>query len=265
MKRKVSEFSYGFVLTHELVNSCGFLPTDLPRTASGSGPGKSSGETESDAHPHGFPIFLQFKASEFMKRKNAGESKLVGLPYFRFTLHRKTQSNMHQLLIELEKRGNAVFYATPRIHETVNLNSAFFDKQIVASSLFVSPSGIGELPDNDAHRVVFSSSGEEVYLCPAPRRLKSVIHGGSFTEALDEVIASHESEELSDDFYHRLAAEMVSIVSPNRRIFDELSRGKLEMNAATFANYLAKTLFDCELLIIPQPEPKVLADESGPQ
>jgi hypothetical protein len=44
---------------------------------------------------------------------------------------------------------------------------------------------------------------------------------------------------------------MVSLVSPNRRIFDELSRGKVEMNAAMFANYLARTLFDCDLLIIP--------------
>jgi hypothetical protein len=45
---------------------------------------------------------------------------------------------------------------------------------------------------------------------------------------------------------------MLSLVSPNRRIFDELSRGKLAMSAATFADYLAKTLFDAELLIIPQ-------------
>jgi hypothetical protein len=44
---------------------------------------------------------------------------------------------------------------------------------------------------------------------------------------------------------------MLSLVSPNRRIFDELSRGKLAMTAATFADYLAKTLFDSELLIIP--------------
>jgi hypothetical protein len=44
---------------------------------------------------------------------------------------------------------------------------------------------------------------------------------------------------------------MVSLISPNRRIFDELSGGKVEMIASTFANYLAKTLFDCELLIVP--------------
>src|SRR5215510_15515596 len=161
MKRKVSEFSYGFVLTHELVNACGYLSTDTLATdtlAADAPQGsrkrrrKDAGDGADDA-PRGYPLFLQFKASEYMKRRNAGESKLVGLPYFRFALHRKSQSNQHQLLIELEKKGYAVFYATPKIHEAVNLNSAFFDRQVVASSLFVNPGEVGELPDNRPHRV----------------------------------------------------------------------------------------------------------------
>ena len=154
MKRKVSEFSYGFVLTHELVNAYGYLRTDAPQASRGGR--KKGAEDGAVAAPRGYPLFLQFKASEYMKRRNAGESKLVGLPYFRFALHRKTQSNQHQLLIELEKKGYAVFYATPKIHEAVNLNSAFFDCQVVASSLFVNPGEIGELPDNRPHRIVFS-------------------------------------------------------------------------------------------------------------
>jgi hypothetical protein len=35
MKRKVSEFSYGFVLTHELVNAYGYLRTDAPQASRG--------------------------------------------------------------------------------------------------------------------------------------------------------------------------------------------------------------------------------------
>lgn len=251
MKRKVSEFSYGFVLTHELVHAYGFLPTDVPKPR----PARR-GRQESGGPPRrGVPLFLQFKASEYMKRKNAGESKLVGLPYFRFAIPRQTQSNMHHLLIELEKRGNAVFYVTPRIHEAVNLNSAFFDREVVASSLFVSPSGIGEIEDNETHRVVFSGRSDDAYICPSPRRLSLAFGGGKFLEAIDETLASLEAEETGDEFFRRLASEMVSIVSPNRRIFDELSRGGLEMAPSTFANYLAKTLFDCELLIVPEKEP----------
>ncbi len=236
MKRKVSEFSYGFVLTHELVNAFGYLPTDIPNA---------------DKVTRGYPLFLQFKASEYMKRRNAGESKLVGLPYFRFALHRRTQSNQHQLLIELEKKGNSVFYATPKIHEAVNLNGAFFDKQIVARSLFISPAEVGELPDNESYRVVFSALTQDVYFCPAPRKLERVINGETFADSVRAICSTKEPDKLDAEFFHWLATEMVSLVSPNHRIFDELSRGKLEMDAGTFVNYLAKTLFDCELLVIP--------------
>ncbi len=249
MKRKVSEFSYGFVLTHELVNAYDYLPTDSPHGSRKRK--KKDAEAGAGGEPRGHPLFLQFKASEYMKRRNAGESKLVGLPYFRFALHRKTQSNQHQLLIELEKKGCAVFYATPKIHEAVNLNTAFFDRQVVASSLFVNPGEIGELPDNQSHRVVFSGKSDDVYLCSKARRLDGVIHGAAFDEAVRRIIFEREAQSLDDVFYNRLAGDMVSLISPNRRIFDELSRGKVEMGAATFANYLAKTLFDCELLIIP--------------
>ena len=240
MKRKVSEFSYGFVLTHELVNTLGYLPV-----------GKSPGAAEDDGSRHGFPLFLQFKASDYMKRRNAGESKLVGLPYFRFALHRKSQSNQQALLMALEKQGKTVYYATPKIHEAVNLNSAFFDRQIVAGSLFVPPGEIGELPDNEIHRIVFSSRAEDVYLCPGGQRLRQVVHGEHFAAAIAARLQDREPARLDEAFYLHLAADMVSLVSPNRRIFDELSRGKFEMSAATFADYLAKTLFDCELLIVP--------------
>jgi hypothetical protein len=79
MKRKVSEFSYGFVLTHELVNAYGYLTTDSPQN-SRKRKKKDSGDA-ADGAPSGYPMFLQFKASEYMQRRNAGESKLVGLPF----------------------------------------------------------------------------------------------------------------------------------------------------------------------------------------
>jgi hypothetical protein len=248
MKRKVSEFSYGFVLTHELVNAYGYLPTEAPQASRN---GRKKDAEDGAAAPRGYPLFLQFKASEYMKRRNAGESKLVGLPYFRFALHRKTQSNQHQLLIDLEKKGYAVFYATPKIHEAVNLNSAFFEHQVVASSLFVNPGEIGELPDNRSHRVVFSGRSEDVYVCSKPQKLGGVIHGEAFADSVRRAVSEKKPQSLDGEFFWRLAGDMVSLISPNRRIFDELSEGKVEMSASTFANYLAKTLFDCELLIVP--------------
>ncbi len=250
MKRKVSEFAYGFVLTHELVGTHGWLRVSESESLVRRGAG---GAKRAKVEPRrGHPIFIQFKASDYLKRRNAGESKLVGLPYFRFTIHRKTQSQQQELLMGLEKKGQLVFYATPKIHEAVNLNSAFFDRQIVAGSLFVPPSEIGELPDNENYRVVFSGRHDRVYLCPGGRQLAGAVPGEEFAAKIQELVAQRQPEQLDEAFYLHLATDMLSLVSPNRRIFDELSRGKLAMSAATFADYLAKTLFDAELLIIPQ-------------
>ncbi|NDD62894.1 MAG: hypothetical protein EBZ36_02775 [Acidobacteria bacterium] len=246
MKRRVSEFAYGFVLTHELVGTHGWLRVTEPVEGVRGRAGRSKPEPRT-----GYPVFIQFKASEYLKRRNAGESKLVGLPYFRFAIHRKTQSPHQELLMGLARKGRLVYYATPKIHEAVNLNSAFFDHKIVAGSLFVPPAEIGELPDNEAHRVVFSGRHDHVYLCPEGRRLEQAVHGEGFMARVRELTSDREPERLDEAFYLHLATDMLSLVSPNRRIFDELSRGKLAMSAATFTNYLARTLLDCELLIVP--------------
>jgi hypothetical protein len=258
MKRRVSEFAYGFVLTHELVETRGWLRVSEPAADSRGRGRKTGGEP-----PTGYPIFIQFKASDYLKRRNAGESKLVGLPYFRFAIHRKTQSPHQELLMGMAGKGHLVYYATPKIHEAVNLNSAFFDRQIVAGSLFVAPGEIGELPDNETHRVVFSGRHENVYLCPEGRRLEQVIHGEHFAAKIGELTAAREPERLDEAFYLHLATDMLSLVSPNRRIFDELSRGKLAMSAATYANYLARTLLDSELLIVPAISAEVGSSPQG--
>jgi hypothetical protein len=249
MKRKVSEFAYGFVLTHEMVTELGYRRV-------GELAEREQRKSRVKREPlTGHPLFIQFKASDYLKRRNAGESKLVGLPYFRFAIHRRTQSPQQEFLMELERKGKLVYYATPKIHEAVNLNSAFFDKQIVAGSLFVSPGEIGELPDNESYRVVFSGRTDRVYLCPGGRQLERVVHGENFAATIREAVRERPPERLDEPFFMHLATDMLSLVSPNRRIFDELSRGKLAMSAATFVDYLAKTLFDAELLIVPALEP----------
>ena len=70
MKRKVSEFAYGFVLTHELRRSYGYLPTDVPLPGTEKKRRKAKAQSDVDTTPRGYALFLQFKASEFMKRKN---------------------------------------------------------------------------------------------------------------------------------------------------------------------------------------------------
>jgi hypothetical protein len=250
MKRKISEFSYGFALTHELVNSYGFLLADAPSFPSLLEEGKAGGGYDVSLPLRGYPVFLQFKLSDYMHRRSAKESSLVGIPYFRFSLHRKNHSNQHQLLIELEKKGNAVFYASPTFHEASNLNRAFFDRRMVSESIFVRPDDIGELPDNDQHRIVFTRRSDEVYLCSTPTKLANVIYGDRFPDFARKMNSIFEPKALDQHFFEHLTEVMIAIFSPNRRMFDELLRGQVEMDVVTFASYIAKTFFDCELLIV---------------
>lgn len=248
MKRKISEFSYGFVLTHELVHvyDCWQVASTVLRTK----PKKGKKQAEVGLALRGHPLFLQFKLSEFMQRRSAAEAKIAGLPYFRFALPRRSQSNQHRLLIELEQRGHTVFYVAPLFHEAASLNSAFFDREIVTQSVFVKPSEIGELPDSRVHRVVYSRNAPDVLFCSKARKLDSAIRGAEFAEALRRMTAEREPQLLDDNFFEQLAVQMLTIFSPNRKMFGEMSREQVEMHAATFASYIAKTFFDCELLIV---------------
>ncbi|MBL8172407.1 MAG: hypothetical protein JNJ50_29880 [Acidobacteria bacterium] len=249
MKRKISEFSYGFVLTHELVHvyDCWQVAATVVRASEAKKKGK---QQEIGLSLRGYPLFLQFKLSEYMQRRYAAESKVAGLPYFRFELPRRSQSNQHRLLMELEKRGNAVFYVAPLFHEAASLNSAFFDRQIVAQSVFISPGDISELPDSKLHRVVYSRKTPDVHFCSKPRKLEHVIQGETFSDAIKELLKDREPQLLDDNFFEQLSVQMLSIFSPNRKMFGDMSREQVEMHAATFASYIAKTFFDCELLII---------------
>lgn len=254
MKRKISEFSYGFALTHELVNTYKYLLTDqAPIFPSLVEEGKVGGGYDMYLPRHGQPLFLQFKVSEYLWRTNAKaeEAKAVGRPYFRFTIYRKTQSKQHELLVKLEKGDNEVCYAAPRFHETESLNTAFFDEEIVARSVFISPREIGEIQDNKEHRVVFSNRSEDVYFCSQPKLLETAMNGTQFVRKIDHLISAKRSHSLDEAFFRNLSEQMISIASPNRKLIDELSKGQKRLSSATFANYLAKTLFDCELLVIP--------------
>jgi len=87
MVPEISEFSYGFALTNELVgwgslNSAPIFPSLIEE-------GKAGGGYDVYLDRSGFPLYLQFKRAECMFRKNARQVKqtkarAVQSPY-RFT------------------------------------------------------------------------------------------------------------------------------------------------------------------------------------
>jgi hypothetical protein len=88
MKAHFSEFSYGYALTHELVNRFSTFVCAAPVFPSLVEEGRSGGgydvQLDLRGHSRGYLLFLQFKLSEFMVRSKASQWEDFGGPYFRF-------------------------------------------------------------------------------------------------------------------------------------------------------------------------------------
>jgi hypothetical protein len=252
MEAKFSEFSYGFSLTQELVTEYSSLLTAAPTFPSLIDEGKPGGGYDLKLESSGFPLFLQFKLSEYMIRSYASQAGLVGVPYFRFKLRALKYSKQHRLLTDLESLGNFVYYVAPMFYEVAELTAAFFGKTVSARSLFVSPSEIGPLPDEEGHCIVFNSSSPLAYFCSEPKPLKMTIHGREFAEKL-RVLRSHRQPfALNEDFFSKLAEEMRKIITPELFVFDTelIDRHRREMNPLLFVSFLSRTFFDCDLLFV---------------
>ena len=172
---QISEFSYGFALTNELV---GWLSlAAAPIFPSLLEEGKKGGGYDMKFEKPGIPMYLQFKRAEYMIYPSAKQFReikasphSITLPYFRFYLMQKNQSQQHQMLFELDNGKNAVFYAAPRFHRTSEINTAWTSKTVASRSIFVAPSQIGILPDAQKHCVAYDDSS--AFFCSVPRPLE---------------------------------------------------------------------------------------------
>ncbi|MCB5412020.1 hypothetical protein [Pseudogemmobacter faecipullorum] len=173
MKAEISEFSYGFALTNELV---GWLALSAaPVFPSLIEEGKAGGGYDVKLDRPGVPLFLQFKRSHCMIRRTAREYRAVvatggalNVPYYRFPITEASTSDQHEMMLALDDGSNLVFYAAPRFHQIHEINQAWSRADVARRSLFVAPSTIGTL-DDEQHHVAFD--GANTWLCSEPRAL----------------------------------------------------------------------------------------------
>jgi hypothetical protein len=133
MKPEMSEFSYGFAFTNELIHAPGSHVVAAPEFPSLQKEGSPGGGYDVKI-PFGSPLFLQFKLSHSMARTNSKEYGVMGGAYYRWHLHALKHSAQHDLLLDLESRGNEVYYVAPAFHQTAELNTYFQSKKIVEQS-----------------------------------------------------------------------------------------------------------------------------------
>lgn len=172
---EISEFSYGFALTNEVVgwtelSSAPIFPSLLEE-------GKVGGGYDVKLDRPGAPLYLQFKRSECMARRSAREYRAVrdqgghlNVPFYRFPITEANKSDQHELLLALDTAPNHVFYAAPRFHRLGEINDAWHSSSVASRSIFISPNVIGSL-DDERHTVAFDRSRS--WLCSEPQPIEA--------------------------------------------------------------------------------------------
>jgi len=187
MSPDFSEFSYGYALTEALARQTMWPLKAAPIFPSLKEEGSSGGGYDLHLPFDGFPLFLQFKLAHCMVRRSAYEVQhgVLEPPLYRVHIRPTKHSQQHPMLLALEKKGYAVFYAAPVFHEASELNAAYLADELLDRSFFFPPSMIGELPDDDEHAVSFRP-GWPVYFCSEPREVKAQLRNDEFWEALQQ-------------------------------------------------------------------------------
>lgn len=258
MKPEISEFSYGFALTNELV---GWIALSAaPVFPSLIEEGKAGGGYDVKLDRPGVPLFLQFKRSHCMVRRTAKEHQAVAavggtlnVPYYRFPITEAATSDQHELLLALDDGSNLVFYAAPRFHRRNEINQAWSRADVARRSLFVAPWTIGPL-DDAQHHIAFD--GVNTWLCSEPRTLK-VLTSRGLEDKLNGFLKEHDQP-----LGERLPSLLADMHEAERRGREkaELRRSSSAPQDAPAVETLARrsiTEGDPREVSPPEPEPPV--------
>ena len=123
----------------------------------------------------GLPLFLQFKLCHQMIRGNCREATQGSfeVPCYRMHLQSARSSRQHEMLLDLEQKGQEVYYVAPEFHLAEELNDAFLQRLVCERSLWIRPSDIGPLPDDGDHHVSFEPGGQwTLFSEPTPFKAK---------------------------------------------------------------------------------------------
>lgn len=259
MKPDISEFSYGYALTDELIHWEGTALTAAPVFPSLYKEGQPGGGYDVMLQRPGLPLFLQFKLSDCMVRSNAQEiaDGTFAAPCYRMHIRPSRHSQQHEMLLDLENRGDEVYYCAPAFHTPEELNEAYLNHMVRARSLWLSPSRIGLFSDGGAHYVAFQTpQSHRVYSRPRQSEGKSDFE--EFTRSMEESYRERSRHALTTKYLEHLAGSIAEIakkrkdISPKAKMWSEerlASRHPLVRIA-----FYASVFMDCQFFIVTQNE-----------
>jgi hypothetical protein len=249
MKPNISEFSYGYALTSELVRSFGIKGVGAPVFPSL----KEEGSLGYDVGIPGLPLFLQFKLCDEMVSAAADQADLLGVPHLRMHLRPLRYSEQHDLLRALEARGNLVFYAAPEFTEPADLNEAYDQGFVLARSALWAPSDIGPL-DGENHHVAFRAGDSVGYVCSEPIAIKKPPALDVLTGRFRRQLLQGPAHLPTREYFARVARDLREVYQEERPLAmqeDRRERASPPRDPQDEAALMAHSLFGCSLLFVP--------------
>ena len=260
MRPDLSEFSYGYALTENMIQWVGTSLTAAPLFPSLLTEGQPGGGWDVQLQFQGVPLFLQFKLSDYMIGPRTIESTegLLQPPFYRMHLRPLRHSQQHRMLLDLESAGvantnNLVFYAAPAFHTTTELNDAYASREVVKRSVFFRPSAIGNLPDDQDHHVAF-----QIATAPFPGMTAyRLSHPVDVEVTTSDLLAKEINTRLDGHGLrlnvqlHDLAAQMSRVLRSNADWIEQGEMGRLnKLPSPNRVAYLARMYFGCEKFIV---------------
>jgi len=255
MNPQISEFSYGYAVTDELIHWHGTNLTAAPVFPSLYQEGQVGGGYDAMLQRPGLPLFLQFKLADCMIFRSAREVKahIFQVPYYRMHLRPTKHSSQHEMLLSLENQGNEVYYSAPAFHTNNDLNNAYFSHQILNRSLWLRPSQIGPLPNDRPHYVAFQIPGIP-HFRSEPRALDTKGDFEGFTSRIEDIFRKKSDVALQKEKLLDLAETMQGITGKRgdisfetRRISERELAKRHPIDQIAFYAHVA---MDCQLFIV---------------
>ena len=247
MRPCISEFSYGFAITSEFVQAQGGV-RGVPIFPSLREEGQRGGGWDVRLDRPGTPLFLQFKLCDRMARRTCREAEQAGfnVPCYRMHLRSARSSRQHEMLLELEEEGHAVYYSAPMFHQPEELNEAFLQRLVRARSVWIRPTEIGQLPDDGDHHVSFEQGGPWM-LFSEPRRIEPKREFSDVDAQLLNQLHERGRTDLSEERLEALADAITNLIDKRQDISQR--RRDVSMDAARPASPLQRIAYDASVYL----------------
>lgn len=196
MRPNISEFSYGYAVTEELMTINRWRTPDkiiAPAFPSLYSEGQDGGGYDVEINMAGIPLFIQFKMSQVMLTRKASEIRVYNLfpntPFYRMPIWGRSKSKQHDLLLHLESQGNTVIYIAPTFHKNDDFNLYYAQSQIIENSIAIRPSEIGHIQDDNEHSVSYQIPGDW-HLCSDPKFICHIEDKAEYKQRMIELLTN---------------------------------------------------------------------------